>query len=168
MGQAGIKLAKQVAEIMPNVIKMGGDGMNGGDILKGVGFPAVEGWYCTIASPHVSEDPAMAKWVEDYTKKFNVTPSDYAVTAYDAALVIIDAVQRVAASGKEVNKANIRDAIQSAKVKTLQGEVAFDENGDIVSRVISVFEIKHDPKYPDDDVIHQYKYIGVAPQTPAS
>jgi hypothetical protein len=34
--------------------------------------------------------------------------------------------------------------------------------------VVSVFQIKHDPKYKDDDMIHQYKYIGVAPQTPAS
>jgi branched-chain amino acid transport system substrate-binding protein len=168
VSQAGIKLAKQVADVMPNVVKLGGDGMQGGDILKGVGFPAVEGWYVTIASPHVSEDPALAKWVDDYTKKFNVTPSDYAVTAYDAAQVIIDAVGRVVASGKEVNKANVRDAIQTAKLKTLQGEVAFDENGDVLSRTISVFQIKHDAKYPEDDVIHQYKYVGVAPQTPAS
>jgi len=64
VSQAGIKLAKQVADVMPNVVKLGGDGMQGGDILKGVGFPAVEGWYVTIASPHVSEDPALAKWVK--------------------------------------------------------------------------------------------------------
>ena len=51
--------------------------------------------------------------------------------AYDAALVILDAIKRVAASGKEVNRANVRDAIQESKVKTLQGEVSFDQNGDI-------------------------------------
>ncbi len=95
-------------------------------------------------------------------------PDDYAITAYDAALVIIDSIKRVAESGKPVNHENVRDAIQTAKVKTLQGEVSFDENGDINSRVVSVFQIKHDPKYPVDDIIHQYKYIGVAPQSPAS
>ena len=68
-------------------------------------------------------------------------------------------------AGKEVNRANVRDAIQTAKVKTLQGEVSFDENGDITNRVVSVFQIKKDDKYPLDDVLHQYKYMGVAPQS---
>jgi branched-chain amino acid transport system substrate-binding protein len=58
----------------------------------------------------------------------------------------------------------VRDAIQATKLKTLQGEVSFDENGDINSRVVSVFQIVHDAKSPDDDMVHQYKYIGVAPQ----
>jgi branched-chain amino acid transport system substrate-binding protein len=43
--------------------------------------------------------------------------------------------------------------------------VSFDENGDITSRVVSVFQITHDAKFPDDDVLHQYKYVGVAPAT---
>ncbi|MFI5024880.1 MAG: branched-chain amino acid ABC transporter substrate-binding protein [Alphaproteobacteria bacterium] len=166
--QAGVKLAKQAYEIVPSVIKAGGDGMTGGDLLKSGGFPAVAGWYATIASPHVTEDAAMADWVARFQTRFKVTPSDYAVTSYDGTLVIIDAIKRVAASGKEVNRSNVRDAIQATKLKTLQGEVAFDENGDMVNKVISVFQIVHDPKYPDDDVLHQYKYIGVAPASPAS
>ena len=46
--------------------------------------------------------------------------------------------------------------------------MSFDENGDIVNKVISVFQIKHDASHPEDDVAHQYKYIGVAPEAPAS
>jgi branched-chain amino acid transport system substrate-binding protein len=41
--------------------------------------------------------------------------------------------------------------------------VSFDANGDIENRVISVFQITRNDKYPLDDVIHQYKYLGVAP-----
>ena len=85
------------------------------------------------------------------------------MTSYDAALVIIDAIKRVAASGKEVNRGNVRDAIQSAKVNTLQGEVSFDANGDINNRIVSVFQITKDDKYPLNDTVHQYKYVGVAP-----
>ena len=43
-----------------------------------------------------------------------------------------------------------------------------DLNGDIINKVISVFQITHDAKYPEDDVQHQYKYIGVASESPAS
>ena len=96
-------------------------------------------------------------------RKYGGPPEDYSITAYDAALVILDAIKRVAASGKEVNRDNVRDAIQSAKLKTLQGEVSFDENGDITNRIVSVFQITKDDKYPLDDMIHQYKYVGVAP-----
>jgi branched-chain amino acid transport system substrate-binding protein len=53
--------------------------------------------------------------------------------------------------------------MQATKVKGLQGEIAFDENGDMVNKVISVFQYKHNPKYPDDDTLHQQTYEGVAP-----
>ena len=45
--QAGVKLAKQAYDIIPKVIKGGGDGMMRSDLLTGAGFPAVEGWYAT-------------------------------------------------------------------------------------------------------------------------
>src|SRR6266481_3660642 len=85
VGQAGIKLAKQAYDVVPNMIKAGGDGMQGQTILKGVGFPAIEGWYCTNASPHVTEDPASADWVKKYKAKFAGAPyDDYTITSYDA------------------------------------------------------------------------------------
>jgi branched-chain amino acid transport system substrate-binding protein len=168
VSQAAVKLAKQSYDLMPNVIKAGGDGMVDGGILSGAGFPAIEGWYATQASPDALDDPANANWASDYSKKFNMTPSVYAITAYDAAMVIADAVKRVADSGQPVNHDTVRDAIQKSTITTLQGPVSFDENGDITSKVISVWKITHDTGHPDDDVQHQYKYVGVAPQTPAS
>jgi branched-chain amino acid transport system substrate-binding protein len=165
VAQAGVKLAKQAHDIIPNVIKGGGDGVQGGSFLKGGGFPAVEGWYSTNAGPHLVEDPATAVWVKTFTTKFGQNPSDYAITAYDAALVALDAIKRVAESGKEVNRSNVRDAMQSTSLKTLQGVVSFDENGDIKDRTVSVFQYKKNPQYPDDDVIHQQQYLGAAPQS---
>jgi branched-chain amino acid transport system substrate-binding protein len=64
-----------------------------------------------------------------------------------------------------VTRDAVRDAIQSAHVNTLQGEITFDENGDLRNREISVFRIVKNDKYPVDDVLHQYKYLGVAPQS---
>jgi len=114
------------------------------------------------------DDPTNSDWAARYTKTFNMTPSLYAITAYDAAVVVIDAVKRVAESGQPVNRDTVRDAIQQSKVTTMQGPISFDENGDITSKVISVWKIQHDAAHPEDDVQHQYKYIGVAPEAPAS
>jgi len=163
--QAGVKLAKQAYDLVPNLIKAGGDGMYGPSILQGAGFPAADGWYATVASPHMMEDAELQPWVTRFiAKNGGRQPSDYSITAYDAALVVIDAIERVAKSGKPVERVAVRDAIQATKLKTLQGEVSFDENGDIKQRVVAVFQVKHDTAHPVDDLVHQYKYVGVAPQ----
>jgi len=163
VAQAGVKLAKQAYDIVPKMLKAGGDGVQGASFLKGVGFPAADGWYCTNASPHMLEDPAVKQWIDTYKARFKVSPNDYSITAYDGALVVIDAIKRVAESGKEVNRSNVRDAMQATKLKTLQGELSFDPHCDLLTKVVSVFQYRHDPKFPDDDIIHQQKYEGVAP-----
>ena len=164
VNQAGSKLMKQSYDTMPKMIRGGGDGLYGGSLLKGAGFPALEGVYATNASPHLLDDPEVQGWVKRFQKKFGKAPTDYSITSYDAALVIFDAIGRVVKSGKKLDRHNVRDAIQATKLKTMQGVVSFDKYGDLVTKVVSVFQIKHNPKYPDDDVIHQYTYIGVAPE----
>ncbi len=161
--QAGVKLAKQSYDIVPKMIKGGGDGVYAPEMLTAVGFPAAQGWYATIASPHVLDNPKVQTWIQTYKTKFGLVPDDYAITSYDAATVILDAIKRVAATGKPVTRSAVRDAIQNSHVQTLQGPVSFDQNGDINNRIISVFQIQHDPKYPVDDIIHQFHYVGNAP-----
>ena len=165
VAQAGVKLVKQSFDVLPKMVKGGGDGMYGAEILRGAGFPAAEGWYATIAAPNILENPEATPVITRFAQKFGQQPENYSITAYDAALVILDAIKRVAASGKEVTRETVRDAMQTGHVKTIQGEVAFDDNGDLQNRVISVFRIAKDDKYPLDEVLHQYKYLGVAPQS---
>ena len=164
VSQAGVKLAKQAYEIIPNVIKAGGDGMQSADLLKGAGFPAVEGWYATVASPHVTEDPKTKAFSDKYFARFKQRPDDYTVTCYVGAEVIIEAVKRIAASGKDVTRAAVRDAIQGVKLtNTLLGPIEFDEYGDLKNKIVSVFKITKDAEKPLEDPDAQYKYVGVAP-----
>ncbi len=162
--QAGVKLAKQSYDIIPKVIKAGGDGMLGPEMLTGAGFPAAEGWYATNASPHMTDDQKAANFVKEFRAKFGEAPDDYAITSYDAGLVIINSVKRVIAEKKPVNHDTVRDAIQTANVPTIQGMVSFDQNGDVKDRTVSVFQIKKDTSKPLDDISAQYHYVGTAPQ----
>ncbi len=164
VGQAGVKLAKQAYDIIPDVIKAGGDGLQTPEMLTAAGFPAAEGWYATNASPHMTEDTKAEKFVQAFKAKYGESPDDYTITAYDAALVIIDSVKRLVKAGKPVNHETVRDAIQSANMPTIQGVIAFDPNGDIKDRTVSVFQIRKDTSKPLDDMAAQFKYIGVAPQ----
>lgn len=167
VAQAGVKLAKQAYDIIPKAIKAGGDGVQSVDFLKGAGFPAVEGWYATVASPHIGDDPKAAKFAERYKARFGFSPDDYTITCYVGAEVIIDAVKKLADAGKPVTRAAVRDGIQNIKLtNSLIGPVSFDANGDLQNKIISVFQITKDAAMPLDDPNAQYKYVGVAPMNP--
>ena len=159
---AGVKLVKQSYEIMPDMIKAGGDGLHQQAILSAGGFPAAQGWYSTIAAPHMLDDAKLSPWLARYEKRWGTPPSDYAITSYDAALVVLAAIEAVAKSGATISRVTVRDAIQAGKVDTLQGMLSFDENGDLREHIVSVFQVQLDTTHPANDVVHQFKYIGVA------
>ena len=159
---AGVKLVKQSYDIMPEMIKAGGDGLHQASILAGAGFPAAQGWYSTIAAPHMLDDAKLSGWLARYQKRWNTPPSDYSITSYDAAVVILAAIETVAKSGAPVTRGAVRDAIQAGKVDTLQGTISYDANGDMAAKVVSVFQVQQQTAYPGNDVVHQFKYIGVA------
>jgi branched-chain amino acid transport system substrate-binding protein len=165
VSQAGVKVAKQSYDIMPKMIRGGPDGTYGSDFLAGAGFPAVEGWYSTIAAPHLIDDTKASQFVTAFKGQFGLGADDYSITAYDAALVMIDAVKRVAATGKPVTRDAVQAALMTSKVPSLQGVISFDANGDLADRTVSVFKITKDASKPLDDSSAQYKYVEVAPQS---
>jgi branched-chain amino acid transport system substrate-binding protein len=162
--QAGVKLMKQSYDIVPGILKAGGDGMYGPSVLAAAGFPAANGWYATVPSPHMMDDATLQPFVSRFVAKYGNQPGDYSIAAYDAALVALAAIERVAKAGHPVTRATVRDAIQATKLDTLQGMISFDANGDLNDRIVSIFRIQHDPAFAPDDVTHQYKYVGAAPQ----
>jgi ABC-type branched-subunit amino acid transport system substrate-binding protein len=72
---------------------------------------------------------------------------------------VIDAIARVEKSGQLMNRANVRAAIETTNIQTLQGPISFDKNGDLQRPVISIFQVTHDTKYSDTD-LNQFKYVG--------
>ena len=164
VAQAGVKLVKQSYEILPEVIKAGG-GLFSPDVLSGAGFPAFQGWYVSMGAPNVLGDQKIQPWTKEFVAKFGKGPDDYSILSYDAATFLLDAIDRVARAGKPINRDNVRDAIQATHLETLQGLVTFDANGDLNNHGVSIFQAVKDPKYPLDDMLHQYTYIGIAPSS---
>jgi branched-chain amino acid transport system substrate-binding protein len=152
--QAGVKVAKQSYDAFPKIPKLAGDGMYSDSLAKDAG-PAAEGWYASIAGPDTIEQAEAKDWVAKYKAKYNHDPLNYAITAYDAVLVIADAIGRLVKDGKDLTRANVRDYALKSELKTLQGTIAFDENGDIKDRIVSIFQLKDG----------KYVFVGAAPQT---
>jgi branched-chain amino acid transport system substrate-binding protein len=157
---AGAKLAKQAYDILPHaMLRSDASGIYEGDFLKAAGFPAAEGWYATSAAPHVFDTPAGQAWQRRYVERWHTQPSDYALTTYDAAAVVVDGIARVKQSGQPMTRANVRAAIEATNMQTLQGSISFDKNGDLQQPVISIFQVTHNASYPDSD-LSQFKYVG--------
>ena len=167
VAQAGVKLAKQVAEILPKIVRAGGDGIYGVELLKGAGFPAADGWYASNASPHKDDgDKKMKEFSDRFNARFKGSPDDYTLTMYVAARAIIETVKVLQAGGKPINRDTVRDGLQAIRMaNSLIGPVEFDENGDLKNKVISVFQVKKDASKPLDNMDDQFAYIGVAPMS---
>ncbi len=99
-------------------------------------------------------DPKVEAWVTKFKTTQKRDPTNYSITAYTAVYVIADAVERTVKANKPLNRSNLRDAIQATKLDSIQGSIAYDENGDITNRTVSIYQ------WRDGEI----KYIGVAPQ----
>ena len=138
--QAAAKLAPQSFEIMPKVVKAGSDGVYDLSWPQQSGKEAIEGWYCSQASPELVTDPKLEAWVTKFKTTMKREPTNYSITAYNAVLVIADATDRLVKAKKPVNRSNLRDAIQATKLTSIQGAIAYDENGDITNRTVSIYQ----------------------------
>jgi branched-chain amino acid transport system substrate-binding protein len=152
--QAAAKLAPQAYEVMPRVIKAGSDGIYDTSWPKQSGKEAIEGWYCTQASPELMTDPKLEAWVTKYKNVYKRDLTNYAITSYNAVMVIADAVDRTVKANKPLTRSNLREAMQATKINSNQGPIAFDDNGDITNRVVSLYQVRDG----------NFKYVGVAPQ----
>ena len=70
----------------------------------------------------------------------------------------------MAKEGKPVTRMAVRDAIQTTRLDTLQGPVSFDENGDMTSKAVSIYQVQYGLSIRSEDVVHQFQYVGVAPE----
>jgi branched-chain amino acid transport system substrate-binding protein len=153
--QAAVKLARQAYEVMPTVHKLGSDGMYDLAFPEQAGKAAAEGWWASNASPDMLSDPKAEEWINTFRSKYKREPINYSITAYNGILVIAEAVERVVKSDKPVNHATVREAIEKTNLeRTLQGPIAYDENGDIKSRIIALYQVQDG----------KFKYMGVAPE----
>jgi len=161
---AGAKVVKQSYDIIPAVPKGGGDGVHTPDMLTGGAMPAIQGWYATSAAAHVLDQPSVKPWAARFRAAMHQEAADYTITYYDGVQVVLNAIERVAASGQPVTRDAVRAAMLTTKLATLQGEMSFDANGDLASKVVSIYQVAYDPKYPLGDVLHQFRYVGPAPE----
>jgi len=88
-------------------------------------------------------NPANKKFVEDYEKKYNRIPSQYAAQSYDAALLLDSAIGKV--KGNVADKPAFMAALKAADFKSVRGNFRFNNNNFPIQDEY-VFEVAKDAK----------------------
>jgi branched-chain amino acid transport system substrate-binding protein len=88
-------------------------------------------------------NPVNRKFVEDFEKKYNRIPSQYAAQSYDAALLLDSAIGKV--KGYVGDKKAFMAALKAADFKSVRGNFKFNSNGFPIQDQ-HVFEVAKDAK----------------------
>ena len=114
-----------------DVIFMGPDGIYEEDFLSAAG-DAAEGIYVTFGGLPASELPGKGQdFVQKYEDKFGGGVEAYTAYGYEAANVLLDAIQRAYENDGEVTRQGVvRELFATANYDGVLGTWSFDQDGD--------------------------------------
>ncbi len=124
---------------IPKTVRiLGGNGLNSPGLIKNAG-QAAEGVIVGAAWNVSSKAPLNVKFVNDYTKKFNHAPDQFAAQAYAGVYIVYQAAK---ASGGGADRKALRDALVKTKnIDTVLGKFSFTAGRD-ADHAIIVQEVK--------------------------
>ncbi len=106
-------LVRDLKAAAPSIKFMGPDGIAESEFLKGSGA-AGEGAYITFGGVPPSQYTGKAKeWADKYKAKYGGNPEVYAIYGYEAAKVVLKAIEK--AGAKATDRATVRDNIMGTK-----------------------------------------------------
>lgn len=132
-------IAIQAREIGITIPLIGGDGWESEKLTEGKAKDALEGCYFSTHVSTSNPDPRVQDFVKKYKEKYNIMPDAMSFLAYDAGLILFDAIKR--AGSTEADK--IRDAL--AKTKDFQGvtgKISINDKRNAVKPAV-ILEIKN-------------------------
>ncbi|MFH0907451.1 MAG: branched-chain amino acid ABC transporter substrate-binding protein [bacterium] len=145
--QAGVIL-KQMREKGITAKFIGPDGLDSSEFVKIAQNASVGAYYTSCAGP-VDQYPAAAGFAKEFEARFKKKPESYALYAYDAAKVILIALEHAssAANGAVPTREQVCQEIRNVEINGITGAIAFDAKGD--RKVADYYVIQYeDATYP--------------------
>lgn len=131
-------IAIQAREIGISQPLFGGDGWESEKLTEGKAADALEGCYF---STHVSTEdpsPAIQNFIKKYKEKYDMMPDAMSFLAYDAGLILFDAIKRAGSTDPE----KIKDELAKTKdFKGVTGTITINEQRDAVKPAV-ILEIR--------------------------
>ena len=133
--QAGPMVA-QMKKLGLNAKLLTGDGGCAIEFLNLAG-DAAAGNYCSLPGVPLDKMPGGAIFIERFSKRFNVPIQQYAPNAYDAAMVVVEAVKRADSAEPAKILAQLPKSLHNG---ITSNAIAIDENGDIKNGAVTIYQ----------------------------
>jgi len=132
------KIVKQAREMGITAPIIGGDGWDSPKLVELGGAPALNNTFFTNHYSVDDNSPASKAFVEAYKKEYGQNPDALAVLGYDAAKLLIDAIQRA----NSLDKAKIQAALATTKAyPAITGATTLNATHDAVKSAV-IIEMK--------------------------
>jgi branched-chain amino acid transport system substrate-binding protein len=105
---------------------------------------AAEGTEATRAAPDAAglTGANADQFRASYRARFDADPTSASVLGYDAANVVVSALQALIAAGARPTRENVRQRLATMTFQGLEGAIAFDSNGDNSgTRAVSLYVV---------------------------
>jgi branched-chain amino acid transport system substrate-binding protein len=151
------QLLKDKVGVMGDNVKvkfMGPDGIQTQSFIDGAGKDVAEGAYATVGGvPFDQLPPSGLQYRKDYTAKYGETNEPYSIYGYEAANVLVDAIERICKDGKDpTDRKTVLDYVFATKdFDGVLGKWSFDKNGDTSLTTMTGYVVK-DGKYATSGV----------------
>lgn len=117
-------IAKQARALGIDATFLGGDGWDSTDLVN-IGGEAMEGAYYSVFYSSDDTSEAVTAFKEAYGAAFGgAVPDGYAALSYDAAMILMDAIDRA----DSTDGAAVKDALLTTNLDCVSGNVTYDEN----------------------------------------
>lgn len=128
--QAGV-LVKQMREKRIEAVFMGPDAFDSSEFVKIAQDASAGTIYTTVAGP-IDQFPAAKDFASNFEAQFHRAPESFAPYAYDAANVVIAALEAAirANNGARPSRQAVCTAIRAVTMDGITGKIAFDAKGD--------------------------------------
>lgn len=141
-------LRLQASEAGLDVPLMGGDGIKDPAYFVSAGSLAIGTLASTVGVP-VEEMPGGPAFVASYAAAgFDSAPSAYGPYAYDAAIAVMRAIRAALDAGADSSaglRAGVVDALAATDFEGVTGRIRFDDLGDPVDPVFTLYRVEGDP-----------------------
>lgn len=127
-------LARQARSLGLNVPLVGGDGWDSPRLTQ-IGGAALTGGFFTTHFSAEDPDPQVQRFVADYRRLFGTPPDSFSATAYDAARIMLAAIERA----PSLERAAVRDSLAATKdFPGVTGTVTFNPERNAVKPIVVV------------------------------
>lgn len=103
-------IARQARQLGLKAVLLGGDGWDSPKLFE-IGAQAVEGAYFSNHYASESPVPATQDFIKRYKEKYNETPDGLAAAGYDAAMILISAIERAPTPTPEAIRAELAKTV---------------------------------------------------------